>query len=63
MAVYPQSASGRTQTVHPFDEVLPAPQLIAFGLQHVLSMYDGAVAVPLIVGAALGLMPEQVIVY
>ena len=30
------------------------------GLQHVLVMYAGAVAVPLIVGRALGLSPEQV---
>ena len=37
-------------TVHPVDEVLPAPKLITLGLQHVLVMYAGAVAVPLIVG-------------
>jgi xanthine permease len=34
------------------DEVLPAKELATFGLQHVLGMYAGAVAVPLIVGAA-----------
>jgi NCS2 family nucleobase:cation symporter-2 len=43
------------KTVHPVDEVLPAAQLGAFGLQHVLAMYAGAVAVPLIVGGSLGL--------
>jgi uric acid transporter len=47
-------------TVHPVDEVLPAPRLAALGLQHVLVMYAGAVAVPLIVGRALKLTPEQV---
>jgi uric acid transporter len=47
-------------TVHPVDEVLPAPQLAALGLQHVLVMYAGAVAVPLIIGRALKLPPEQV---
>jgi NCS2 family nucleobase:cation symporter-2 len=47
-------------TVHPVDEVLPAPRLAALGLQHVLVMYAGAVAVPLIVGRALKLAPEQV---
>ncbi|AUD12770.1 MULTISPECIES: nucleobase:cation symporter-2 family protein [unclassified Planococcus (in: firmicutes)] len=31
----------------------------ALGLQHVLAMYAGAILVPLIVGAALGLTPEQ----
>jgi len=42
------------------DEVLPAPKLFALGLQHVLVMYAGAVAVPLIIGRALRLPPEQV---
>lgn len=42
------------------DEVLPAGKLFTLGLQHVLVMYAGAVAVPLIVGRALGLEPEQV---
>ncbi|MEV4903577.1 nucleobase:cation symporter-2 family protein [Streptomyces albidoflavus] len=41
--------------VHPVDEVPPLAQLGAFGLQHVLAMYAGAVAVPLIVGGAMGL--------
>jgi NCS2 family nucleobase:cation symporter-2 len=49
-----------TPTVHPVDERLPAPRLAALGLQHVLVMYAGAVAVPLIVGRALKLGPEQV---
>lgn len=40
---------------HPVDEVLPATQLFLYGFQHVLSMYAGVVAVPLIVGGALGL--------
>jgi uric acid transporter len=47
-------------TVHPVDEILPAPRLAALGLQHVLVMYAGAIAVPLIVGRALKLTPEQV---
>ena len=45
---------------HGVDEMLPAPRLAALGLQHVLVMYAGAVAVPLIVGRALKLGPEQV---
>jgi uric acid transporter len=49
-----------TTTVHPVDEVLPSGKLAALGLQHVLVMYAGAVAVPLIVGRALKLSPEQV---
>ncbi|PWK65908.1 nucleobase:cation symporter-2 family protein [Aminobacter sp. AP02] len=45
---------------HPVDEVLPAPRLAALGIQHVLVMYAGAIAVPLIIGRALKLDPEQV---
>jgi len=40
---------------HPVDQMLPAGQLFLYGLQHVMSMYAGVVAVPLIVGNALGL--------
>jgi xanthine permease len=42
------------------DEILPTPRLLALGLQHVLVMYAGAVAVPLIIGRALKLSPEDV---
>ena len=49
-----------TQITHPVDERLPTGKLAALGLQHVLVMYAGAVAVPLIVGRALKLSPEQV---
>ncbi|MBV8033698.1 nucleobase:cation symporter-2 family protein [Roseateles sp.] len=47
-------------TVPAVDEKLPAGRLTALGLQHVLVMYAGAIAVPLIVGRALKLAPEQV---
>jgi uracil-xanthine permease len=47
-------------TTHPVDERLPAPRLAVLGLQHVLVMYAGAIAVPLIVGRALKLDPEHV---
>lgn len=47
-------------SVHPVDEVLPTPKLFTLGLQHVLVMYAGAVAVPLIVGRALRLDPADV---
>ena len=42
------------------DELPPWKHLIPLGLQHVLVMYAGAIAVPLIVGRALKLAPEQV---
>ena len=46
--------------IHPVDEQLPTGKLAALGLQHVLVMYAGAVAVPLIIGRALQLSPQQV---
>src|SRR6202051_1022259 len=46
--------------IHPVDEILPVPKLLTLGLQHVLVMYAGAVAVPLILGRALKLSPEDV---
>jgi NCS2 family nucleobase:cation symporter-2 len=49
-----------SSTAHPVDEVLPTRKMAALGFQHVLVMYAGTVAVPLIVGRALNLTPEQV---
>src|SRR6201993_3751162 len=46
--------------IHPVDQFLPVPKLLTLGLQHVLVMYAGAVAVPLILGRALKLPPEDV---
>lgn len=47
-------------TVRAVDERLPLLQMILVSLQHVLLMYGGAVAVPLIIGEAVGLPREQV---
>ena len=41
------------------NERLPSGRLLALGLQHVLVMYAGTVAVPLIVGGALKLPKDQ----
>jgi uric acid transporter len=49
-----------TALVHAVDERLAPARLAALGLQHVLVMYAGAIAVPLIVGRALKLPSEQV---
>ena len=51
-----REAVGKT---HPVDEVLPPAKLFTLGLQHVLVMYAGAIAVPLIIGRALKLSPQQ----
>ncbi|MEP6562732.1 MAG: nucleobase:cation symporter-2 family protein, partial [Nakamurella sp.] len=40
---------------HPVDEILKPVPMFVYGLQHVMSMYAGVVAVPLIVGSALKL--------
>ncbi|AGP31871.1 nucleobase:cation symporter-2 family protein [Corynebacterium terpenotabidum] len=39
--------------IHPVDQRPPLPRLLILGLQHVLAMYAGAIAVPLIVGGAM----------
>jgi uric acid transporter len=50
----------QAESSHPVDERLPSGKLFTLGLQHVLVMYAGAVAVPLIIGRALKLPPEDV---
>lgn len=47
--------------IAPVDEKLPISQLIIFGLQHVLVMCAGGVAVSLILGNTLGLSKEQIV--
>ncbi|KQW50368.1 MULTISPECIES: nucleobase:cation symporter-2 family protein [unclassified Ensifer] len=47
-------------TTDPVEKMYPIPSLFALGLQHVLVMYAGAVAVPLIIGSALHLPKEQI---
>jgi uric acid transporter len=46
--------------VRPEDERLGAVSNVAYGLQHILTMYGGIVAVPLIVGQAAGLSPSDI---
>jgi xanthine permease len=54
-------APAPAKRVHPVDEVLPVPKLAAYGFQHVLAFYAGAVLVPILVSNALGLSSEQLI--
>ena len=49
-----------SDNTHPVDEMLPTAKLFTLGLQHVLVMYAGAIAVPLIIGRALKLEPADV---
>lgn len=50
----------KTASVHPVDQLVSPERLLPLALQHVLVMYAGAVAVPLIIGRALKLPPEDV---
>jgi xanthine permease len=47
-------------TPNEVDRILPPGQLLILGLQHVLVMYAGAVAVPLMIGDRLGLSKEVI---
>jgi NCS2 family nucleobase:cation symporter-2 len=44
---------------HPVDEVLPPGRLLVLAIQHVLTMYAGAVTVPLVISSALHLDAVQ----
>ena len=52
--------SDMTADLNLVDEKLPPAKLFTLGLQHVLVMYAGAIAVPLIVGRVLKLEPQDV---
>lgn len=51
-----------TTAARPEDERLPLGRSFMYGLQHVLTMYGGIIAVPLIVGQAAGLSDSDVAV-
>ncbi len=54
------SATTTTAVSAPTNDTPPPARLIALAIQHVLVMYAGAVAVPLILGSALALPRDQV---
>lgn len=54
----PSVASPVTRS--PEDERLPLGRSFAYGLQHILTMYGGIIAPPLIIGAAAGLDTAQI---
>ena len=55
----PSAAVAASRVDDDVDAVLPARRLVPLAFQHVLVMYAGAVAVPLVVGRALDLSPAQ----
>jgi NCS2 family nucleobase:cation symporter-2 len=62
MASSPPASAAEIERRNPRkpEERVPRAALGLLGLQHVLVMYAGAVAIPLIIGRALKLPPEQV---
>ena len=52
--------SGADTLSRPEDEKLSVTANLAYGFQHVLTMYGGIVAVPLIIGQAAGLSPAEI---
>jgi OHCU decarboxylase len=52
---------GARRDVHPVDEVLPASRLAVYGAQHVLAFYAGAVIVPILLAAAIGLSGKDLV--
>lgn len=56
-----QTSTVKTSSVQrPEDENLGLFANLAYGLQHVLTMYGGIVAVPLIIGQAAGMSPAEI---
>lgn len=53
-------AKGIAASPRPEDEKLSVAANLAYGFQHVLTMYGGIVAVPLIIGQAAGLSPSEI---
>jgi len=53
-------AAQEGSTAHPVDEVPSPGRLTALGLQHVFVMYAGTVAVPYVIGSALGMSAADI---
>jgi len=47
------------KSIH-IEKKMNAPTLLLLGAQHVMVMYAGAIAIPLVLGAALGLPKDQI---
>jgi uracil-xanthine permease len=61
MPFYVSAKPRGEHAVHPVDEVLPADRLAIYGAQHVLAFYAGAVIVPILLAAAIGLKGEDLV--
>ena len=61
MSFYVAAEPRGEQAVHPVDEVLPPDRLAVYGAQHVLAFYAGAVIVPILLAAAIGLRGNDLV--
>lgn len=59
--ITPHQSQNTPEPVHPVDQILPLGKMLIYGLQHVLVMYAGAIAVPLVIGKTVGFTNEQII--
>ena len=57
----PKRSTGPRKAVHPVDEVPPVGKLVAYGVQHLLAFYAGAVIVPILLAGAIGLSDRELI--
>ena len=53
------TATAPASSARPEDENLGVGKNVSYGLQHVLTMYGGIIAPPLIIGGAAGVAPEE----
>lgn len=58
-AILPAAGAAGPEPVHPVDAVPAPPKLAALGIQHVLVMYAGAIAVPLILSGVMHLDKQR----
>jgi len=56
----PAAKTGRQRSDRPEDQRLSVGSSFAYGFQHVLTMYGGIIAPPLIIGAAAGMSSEDI---
>ena len=54
------AAAGKGAKGRPEDQRLPIGSTFAYGFQHVLTMYGGIIAPPLIIGAAAGMNSQDI---
>jgi len=52
--------SAAESALDPVNQIPPAGRLLTLGLQHVLVMYAGAIAVPILIGGAAGLPTQDI---